>query len=216
MSKPLKLTKEQQKRHKEIRQWFMESPILLSAKRSLARHDDQMKKVAESVAPILKHIQEANERFQQFKELATPTIVHSEVVQYRRPVEYDILEELQEMNKNHKQLYASQESNNVIIYDTKSGSLDRNLGGKCFSYDLTESGKRKKLLDTLLYRDSYVQTKELEDILSCPSSQAVAKIVQTFNDYAINTLRLDKKTKLIQGKKGSGYRINPKIHIEKE
>jgi hypothetical protein len=65
----------------------------------------------------------------------------------------------------------------------------------------------------LLERGTYVKTKDLESMLS---SSAVAKIVQTFNDYAINTLRLPKKTKLIQGKKGSGYRINPKIHIEKE
>lgn len=128
-------------------------------------------------------------------------------------VKHDILEELREMNKNHRRLLTSQEDSNVIIYDTKNGSLNRHLGGKCFSYDLTENGKRKKLLEVLLNRESYVQTKELS--LLVPSS-AVAKMVQTFNDYAISALRLDKKTKLIQGKKGSGYRINPKIHIEKE
>jgi CRISPR/Cas system-associated endoribonuclease Cas2 len=123
------------------------------------------------------------------------------------------LEELQELNKNHKRLLSSSQDSNVIIYDTRNGSLDRHLGGKLFSYDLTENGKRKQLLEILLDRGTYVKTKELESMLS---SSAVAKIVQTFNDYAINTLRLPKKTKIIQGKKGSGYRINPKIHIEKE
>jgi hypothetical protein len=133
-----------------------------------------------------------------------------------RPVGYEILEELQTLNRNNKRLLSSQEDSSVIIYDTKNGSLDRHLGGKCFSYDLTENGKRKKLLEVLLDRGTYVQTKDLAEILSCPTSQAVAKIVQTFNDYAINSLKLNGETKIIQGKKGSGYRINPKIHIEKE
>jgi hypothetical protein len=169
-----------------------------------------IRNVIKTAQPIIEQIKQANERSFMFGSLERKPI------RYVRPVEYDILEELQELNKNHKRLLSSQEDSNVIIYDVESGTLDRNLGGKIFSYDLTANGKRKKLLDVLLERKTYIQTKDLEAILSCPSSQAVAKIVQTFNDYAINTLRLQKKTKLIQGKKGSGYRINPKIHIEKE
>jgi hypothetical protein len=169
------------------------------------RHAEMIQNIQKIAKPIIEQMNKVREQARLFM----PT---SETIIYHRPVEYDILEELQEMNRNHKQLYASQESSGVIVYDTKSGSLDRNLGGKCFSYDLTENGKRKKLLDILLVRGGYVQTKELEDILE---STAVAKIVQTFNDYAVNALRL-KGVKVIQGKKGSGYRINPKIHIEKE
>ena len=169
------------------------------------RHAEIIENIQKIAKPIIEQMNKVREQARLFM----PT---NETIIYHRPVEYDILEELQEMNRNHKQLYDSQESSGVIVYDTKSGSLDRNLGGKCFSYDLTENGKRKKLLDVLLARGAYVQTKELEDILE---STAVAKIVQTFNDYATNALRL-KAVKVIQGKKGSGYRINPKIHIEKE
>lgn len=135
---------------------------------------------------------------------------------YKRPVECDILEELQEINKNHKRLLSSQEDSNVIIYNTKNGSLNRYLGGRCFSYNLSENGKRKKFLDVLLKRGVYMQTKELEIILSCPSAQAVAKIAQSFNDYVGNTLKLADNIKIIKGKNGSGYHINPKICIEKE
>jgi DNA-binding response OmpR family regulator len=171
------------------------------------RHAEMIENVRKVAQPIIEQMNRAREQIKLFEPVEYPEIV------FRRPVEYDILEELQELNKNHKRLLSSSQDSNVIIYDTTNGSLDRHLGGKLFSYDLTENGKRKQLLEILLDRGTYIKTKELELILS---SSAVAKIVQTFNDYAINTLRLPKKTKLIQGKKGSGYRINPKIHIEKE
>ncbi|MCC6323497.1 hypothetical protein IT400_01755 [Candidatus Nomurabacteria bacterium] len=174
------------------------------------RHAEMIENVRKVAQPIIEQMNRVREQVKLFEPVEYPEIV------FRRPVEYDILEELQELNKNHKRLLSSSQDSNVIIYDRDNGSLDRHLGDKLFSYDLTENGKRKKLLETLLDRDAYIQTKDLQKILSCPSSQAVAKMVQTFNDYAINTLRLPKKTKLIQGKKGSGYRINPKIHIEKE
>ncbi len=176
------------------------------------RHLEALKQVKKLADPIIRNISQKSEQVSCITG-TIPTIDRN--VFYRRPVEYDILEELKEMNKSHKHTYPLQESGVVIIYDTKEGSLDRNLGGKYYSHALSENGKRKKLLDILLERKSYVQTKELEDLLSCPTSKAVAKIVQTFNDYAINNLRLDDNMKLIQGKKGSGYHINPKIRIEK-
>ncbi len=171
------------------------------------RHAEMIENVRRVAQPIIEQMNRVREQVKLFEPVEYPEIV------FRRPVEYDILEELQELNKNHKRLLSSNQDSNVIIYDTTNVSLDRHLGGKLFSYDLTENGKRKQLLEILLDRGTYVKTKELELMLS---SSAVAKIVQTFNDYAINTLRLPRKTKLIQGKKGSGYRINPKIHIEKE
>ena len=171
------------------------------------RHAEMIENVRKVAQPIIEQMNRVREQIKIFEPVEYPEIV------FNRPVEYDILEELQELNKNHKRLLSSGQDSNVIIYDTRNGSLDRHLGGKLFSYDLTENGKRKQLLEILLDRGTYVKTKELESMLSSP---AIAKIVQTFNDYAINTLRLPKKTKLIQGKKGSGYRINPKIHIEKE
>lgn len=171
------------------------------------RHAEMIENVRKIAQPIIEQMNRAREQIKLFEPVEYPEIV------FNRPVEYDILEELQELNKNHKRLLSSSQDSNVIIYDTRNGSLNRYLGNKLFSYDLTENGKRKQLLEILLDRGTYVKTKELESIIS---SSAVAKIVQTFNDYAINTLRLPKKPKLIQGKKGSGYRINPKIHVEKE
>ncbi|MBU3668920.1 MAG: hypothetical protein FGM57_03050 [Candidatus Taylorbacteria bacterium] len=172
------------------------------------RHAEAAEHIRRVAQPVIERIAQVQEQFQMLKP-------KNYVMKYYRPVEYDILDELRELNKNTKKPTHPQQEDTVIIYNTKDGSLDRNMGGKYFSYDLSENGKRKKLLDILLEQDRYIKTEQLRTLLGCPTNQAVAKIVQTFNDYASNSLRL-KKVKVIDGKKGSGYRINPNIHIEKD
>lgn len=172
------------------------------------RHAEVAEHIRRVAQPVIERMAQVQEQFQMFKP-------KKNIMKYYRPVEYDILDELRELNKNTKKPVPPHQEDTVIIYNTKDGSLDRNLGGKYFSYDLSENGKRKKLLDILLEQDRYIKTEQLRTLLGCPTNQAVAKIVQTFNDYASNSLRL-KKVKVIDGKKGSGYRINPNIHIEKD
>lgn len=172
------------------------------------RHAEVTEHIRKVAQPVIEQIARVQDQFQMFKP-------KKYVMKYYRPIEHDILYELKELNKNTKKSARLHQDDTVIIYSTKDGSLDRNIGGKCFSYDLTENGKRKKLLDILLDTGTYIKTEKLRDFLDCPTNQAVAKIVQTFNDYASNSLRL-KKIKVIDGKKGSGYRINPNIHIEKD
>ncbi len=172
------------------------------------RHAEVAEHIRRVAQPVIERMAQVQEQFQMLKP-------KNHVMKYYRPIEHDILYELRELNKNTKKPIHPHQEDTVIIYSTKDGSLDRNIGGKCFSYDLTENGKRKKLLDILLDMGTYIKTEKLRDFLDCPTNQAVAKIVQTFNDYASNSLRL-KKIKVIDGKKGSGYRINPNIHIVKD
>lgn len=190
-------------------------PSVLS-ERQISQFQEIGRQHAKIIANIQKITQPITEQMNKIREQVHLFSPMNETIIYNRPVEYDILEELQELNKNRNSPLTSQEDGSIIVYDTKNGSLQRYIGGKCFPYDITENSKRKKLFETLLNRRGYVSTKELMIILSCPSSLAVAKIKQTFNNHASDALRLNKKTELIQGKKGSGYRINPKIHIEKE
>lgn len=171
----------------------------------IKKFSEQREKILGAIRPTLERIAEINRSF-------TLPEANRYVLTNYQPTDVLILRELRELNKKQTPNKTIPETDVVIIYDTSDNSLNRTIGGKTFSYDLSENGKRKKLLDILLARGGYVQTNELEDILE---STAVAKIVQTFNDYAVNSLRL-KGLKVIQGKKGSGYRINPKIHIEKE
>jgi hypothetical protein len=182
--------------------------ILRSSFQNAHQLQDVAKKMFEAVQPTLAMLKTID---LQLPSRITDTDM---VIPYVRPVEYDIRDELRELNKNHRKVLALQnDSVDCLIYDSAEACLTHVLGGRNFSYDLTEDGKRRQMFDVLYRAKKYVQTDELKVILKCPTTQAVAKIAQTFNAYAENTLRL-KNVRIIQGKKGSGYRINPKISIE--
>lgn len=182
--------------------------ILQNAFKSVNQFQDLHKKMLDAAKPTFALMEKID--------LQPPrSILGGDVfIPYVRPVQYEILDELRELNQNHRKVVALQnEGVDCLIYDPPEGCLTRVLGGRNFSYDLTEDGKRKKMFEILYREKGYVKTSELKEVLKCPSTQAVAKIAQTFNSYAQNTLRL-KKVKIILGKKGSGYRINPKVMIE--
>jgi hypothetical protein len=178
------------------------------AQETIKKFSEQREKVLETLRPTMERIAEMSHAF------TLPKTNHYILKNYQS-TDVLILKELRELNKKQTLNKVLTEIDIVIIYDTNDNSLNRVVGGKTFSYDLSEDGKRKKLLDILSTKKCYIKTDELRSLLKCPTNQAVAKIVQTFNDYATNALRL-KKIKMIQGKKGSGYRIDPKIFLERE
>lgn len=181
-------------------------------------HFDQLqgmaKKFSEHQKSVIDSIRPTIERMTELTRIGIPEKNNYVMANYV-PTDVLILRELRQLNAKKERMVQSQNSDVVIVYDTSDISLNRIIDGKVYSYDISENGKRKKLLDLLLDKKGYIQTEDLRSLLECPTSPAVAKIVQTFNDYACNTLKL-KKLKLVDSKKGSGYRINPKIHIERE
>lgn len=102
----------------------------------------------------------------------------------------------------------------VLKYNSKDFSISRNFAGEIIQYSLNYNSKRRFLLEALLKRKRYIKTDELCSILRSPSPNAIAKMVQTFNQYCRNKLKTD-DIPIIEGKKGLGYRINPKILINK-
>lgn len=181
---------------------------------------ERMQGMLKDLQPAINMALEAHKQYQKYQHLNAP-LTRDVVIPYHRPVEYDILDELRTLNDNQQEIIQNQQKIlalredgiDCLLYDAGDGSLTRVLAGKNYSYDMTSDGKRKQLFEILFRARKYVQTDELRMELKCPSTQAVSKIAQTFNDYADNTLRLNGE-KLIQGKKGSGYRLNPKIAIE--
>jgi hypothetical protein len=171
------------------------------------KFSEQQKAVIDSIRPTI-------ERMTELTRIGIPER-NNYVLQNYVPTDVLILRELRQLNAKKEKTIQSQNSDVVIVYETSDVTLNRIIDGKVYSYDISENGKRKKLLDLLLNKKGYIQTEDLRSLLDCPTNPAVAKIVQTFNDYARNTLKL-KKLKLVDSKKGSGYRINPKIHIERE
>ena len=195
---------------KKMKEDIAKNPIFKQLQEIGEEYKKQAQKIALDLKPMLDQVNIAQQQFQNYKKDSLMTI------KYVRPVEYDILDELRALNrKNSPRLKATKDSGIVITYNTTDNSLDRYVNGKLFSYDFSEDGKRKRLLDILINRSGYVKTKDLKQALNCPTTQAVAKLAQNLNDYANATLRL-KGIKLVNGKGRSGYRLNPKIIIEKE
>lgn len=195
-------------------------PDLSAIQKSLQpafEYRERMQSILKDLQPAINMALEAHKRYQEFSAPLTRDVV----IPYHRPVEYDILDELRDLNDNQREIIENQQKIlalredgiDCLLYDAEDSSLSRVLAGKNYSYDMTSDGKRKQLFEILFRAKKYVQTDEIRMELKCPSTQAVSKIAQTFNDYADNTLRLNGE-KLIQGKKGSGYRLNPKIAIE--
>jgi hypothetical protein len=187
---------------------LVNSTYFSDAQETFKKFSEQREKVLETLKPTMERMAEISHSF------ILPRTDHYVLKNYQ-PTDVLILRELRELNKKQTPNKDVVETDIIVTYDTTDSSLNRIVGSKTFSYDLSEDGKRKKLLDILSTKKGYTKTDELRDLLKCPTNQAVSKIVQTFNDYATNALRL-KKIKMIQGKKGSGYRINLKIFLERE
>lgn len=187
---------------------LISSTYFNDAQETMKKFSEQREKILATLRPTVERIAEIS------RSLTLPKTDHYVLKNYQ-PTDVLILKELRQLNAKKEKTLQTQGDDFVIVYDTNDVSLNRVIDGKVYSYDLSENGKRKRLLELLLDRKGYVKTEELKNLLDCPTTQAVAKIKQTFNDYACNTLKL-KKIEIINSKKGSGYRINPKIHIEKE
>lgn len=198
-------------------------PDLSAIQKSLKpafEYRERMQAVLKDLQPAINMALEAHKQYQKYQHLNAP-LTRDVVIPHHRPVEYDILDELRDLNDNQREIIQNQQKIlalredgiDCLLYDAVDGSLSRVLAGKNYSYDMTSDGKRKQMFEILFRARKYVNTKDIKVELKCPSNQAVSKIAQTFNDYADNTLRLNGE-KLIQGKKGSGYRLNPKITIE--
>ena len=196
---------------------FPDLSVIQKSLQPAFEYRERMQAIVKDLQPAIDMALEAHKKYQQFNAPLTREVV----IPYHRPVEYDILDELRTLNVNQQEIIQNQQKIlalredgiDCLLYDAVDGSLSRVLAGKNYSYDMTSDGKRKQLFEILFRARKYVKTDELRTELKCPSTQAVSKIAQTFNDYADNTLRLNGE-KLIQGKKGSGYRLNPKVAIE--
>lgn len=208
---------EQIERFEQTRKELLESPLIKNVQKIVLEHYNSLEEIKKKIAPTLEQVrlaykQVADLHKQETEFLNIPPILYNPQNDTRR-----ILQGIEELKISiTKSNLENRHSGEVVIaYDTEDGSLSRFIDGKNFSYGLTEDGKRKKLLDLLLNRRGYVKTDELRKLLDSPSSQAIAKLAQAINDNAKKSLRIQ-KIKIIEGKKVSGYRINPKVTIRKE
>ncbi len=121
-----------------------------------------------------------------------------------------ILQELRQIKNNLVIKVNSGEAG--IIYDIKANTLSREVDGNKLVCDISEIGKRKILLDILIAEGKYVKTEILRDLVGSKNNLALSKLAKVFSrKVEIDLALVD--IDFIQGKKDSGYRINPKVLI---
>lgn len=127
------------------------------------------------------------------------------------PADRKLLEEIRDQKKP-----TPEKNTSDLVYDKKEKILSRTVPGTILqSHFMTGEAKRVHFFERLLRAKKYVGTEDLRVEFDCPTKEAVRKMVQGINNKLKDDLAL-KKLSVIQGKPGSGYRINPEatIHIK--
>ncbi len=124
------------------------------------------------------------------------------------------LRELKDINKKLNSRVTQAPSEYIIIYNTKYNTLSRIVDGVELTCDLSENGKRKSFIDLLHKARTYITTEKVKEHLNCPTGDSVSALKKSINTKLQFELSLG-TVKVLEGKQGSGYRINPKITIQK-
>lgn len=99
----------------------------------------------------------------------------------------------------------------IRLYLNKVGDLWRESKERgCYSMDVNSD--RHKIVRYLVENSDYQQTARLSQELEGKSLQSIRKEIREINDNFSGRLGI-KNAKLIEGKKGSGYRISPKYKV---
>lgn len=95
------------------------------------------------------------------------------------------------------------------VYLSKIGDLYTNAKRR---YSLQDSKITRRLINVLSYE--FTPTGKLVLYVGSKNSEALYKTIQAINRKAKFLLKI--KVKLIEGRRGSGYRINPEVRLVRE
>jgi hypothetical protein len=206
VSRNKKLTKSQIKA-------FTESPLFTSTQKQAKEMASILNKTAEQLQPTFLAIQNATKPI---AELGNSIIQNKkserESAMFIIPRDHR-LEVLNEINKKLENKLPQAPNEFIITYNIRSNTLSRIIDGVELSCDIAESGKRKLLLDLLISARAYVLPETLRIKLESQTNDAVSALKKAINTKLKRELSLG-DVGVIEGKQGSGYRINPLIHIK--
>lgn len=100
-------------------------------------------------------------------------------------------------------------SEKIILFFTPDGDLYREPKNK-YCYSLSKEKMREKII-RFLNGKGYQSTEIIQAEVGSADAQSIRLAIGKINDKAKSLLGL--KSKLIEGRKGSGYRINPQYKI---
>ena len=99
----------------------------------------------------------------------------------------------------------------ITLFLNADGDLFREPKGK-YCYSLSKERMREKIIRFLIDKN-YQQTEIIQNEVGSVDTGSIRLAIGRINNNAKNLLGL--KSKLIEGRKGSGYRINPQYKISK-
>ncbi len=99
-----------------------------------------------------------------------------------------------------------------IVLTFASGSIVRELDGRALSCPFEENGQKANIIRALPQDGAFLQQRELQSVVGAKSDKAVFSAIRKINLILANRLQLPTDRKPIEGKRGSGYRINPAFY----
>jgi hypothetical protein len=96
---------------------------------------------------------------------------------------------------------------------SQNGRAVRDVGGKKLTHDFGSTGLKKNLIRLLVNCGDYVKISDIQKMIESKSEESVAKIILAINTAVRLKLQLPQTHKLIDSKRGSGYRINPIYNV---
>ncbi len=117
---------------------------------------------------------------------------------------------IQELSKKENEKTTERQIKKTTLFLKQDGELYKKPKEK-YCYPMGEKGDRHKTVRFLAENRGYQQTIEISSVLGDKNIKSVQTEIYKINNIAIGKLEI--KNKLIEGKKGSGYRINPKYKV---
>lgn len=101
----------------------------------------------------------------------------------------------------------------IALHLYRNGRIRRTVDDSTLEHNFEDDGFKKGILFALFERDDYLKTADLKRHLGSKSSESVSKMIAAINDTLKEKLQLPKNKKLIESKRGSGYRLNALYNI---
>lgn len=101
----------------------------------------------------------------------------------------------------------------IVLSLSRSGRITRTVDGTVFEHNFESDGFKKEILMALLENDGYVPTGDLKRRVGSKSVESVSKTIAAINNVLKAKLQLSPNEKVLESKRGSGYRLNPSYNI---
>lgn len=121
---------------------------------------------------------------------------------------YDTLLEIKQQGETRKK------EPGIFIFNIKEKTILRDIDTRTFEYKFLEKGMNFELVNILINKEGFKQTRHLKEDIGSKSNEAVRKKIGEINEKITKALRLDANVKFIVGEPGAGYKINPNLKIK--